>query len=73
MHHGAKIDSDVGWDLRTVMLGLAHLGIKLGRANDRFRRHTADVQAIAAEQFALDQCDFRAKCRRNCCAGDEQP
>ena len=64
MHHGAEIDSDVSGDLRTVMLGFSHLGIKLGRANDRFRRHTADVQAIAAEQFALDQRDFRTKCRR---------
>ncbi len=43
---------------------MAHLGIQARGANDRLRRHAADIQAGAAEQMPLDQRDLRARCRR---------
>ena len=50
--------------VRAILVGIAHLGVQARSADDRFRRHAADIEAVAAEQMALDQRDLRALCRR---------
>ena len=48
LHHGRKVDADVGRDLRAVAIGVPHLGVQARGANDGLRRHAAGVQAGAA-------------------------
>ena len=40
------------------MRAVAGIGGGTGGAEEGFRRHTADIQAITAEEMAFDECDF---------------
>ena len=64
-HHGGKVDTDIGRDLRAVVFGIAHFGVEARRADDRFRRHAADIQTVAAKPGALDQRNLGPQCRRS--------
>ena len=59
-----KSTRDIARGSRAVVLGIAHLGVQAGSADERFRRHAADIQAVAAEQLALDERDLGAQRRR---------
>ena len=67
LHHCGKVDTDVSRDARTILVGTAHLGVQARGADDRLRRHAADIQTGSAEQVTLDQGDLRALCRRGMC------
>ena len=61
LHHGGKIDGHVARELHAEARTGAGLGRGAGGADERFRGHAADIQAIAAEQMAFDERDFGAE------------
>ena len=59
-HHGGEVDVDRG-HVHAEGAGLARVGGGARRGDDRLRRHAADVQAVAAEDVALDERHARAE------------
>src|SRR5207244_13518512 len=64
-HRGAKVIFNPGRDEHAEFVRTAHVRPRTRRPNDPFRRHAADVEAIASHQVFLDQGHFSATRRRD--------
>jgi hypothetical protein len=64
LHHRREIDTHAVRNLDPKPARAADRGGDAPGADDPFRGHAADVQAIATHQIAFDQGDFRAQSRR---------
>jgi hypothetical protein len=70
LHDGGKIDVRAVRHDDAELSRVAHLCGRPRCPQECLRRHTANVEAVAAHQLALDQRHFCAKTRRACC-GDQ--
>jgi hypothetical protein len=61
LHRGREIDTHLVRNGCTKALRVAHVGIKARGADQRFRRHAADIQIDSANRVALDQRDLDAE------------
>jgi len=62
LHHRCYVRRDiVGGE--AIILGMLHIMVDFGGAQQRLGRDTAPVEADAAQQFALDDGDLQAKLR----------
>ena len=59
-HRSAKIVLHPWRNIQAELLGMPQIGPGPCRAYETFRRHTADIQAVAAHEMPFDQRDFRA-------------
>ena len=62
-HHGGKIDRHVTFDPNAERSRLAHGSGGPGRAEQRLRGHTADIEAVAAQQVTLHERNLCPKTR----------
>ena len=61
LHRRGEVDLRFARERNAELGTAARLVRRARRANDAFRRHAADVQAIAAHEIALDERDLRAQ------------
>ncbi len=64
LHHRWKADADRARHLCAEIFRIAHFRIEPRGAYDRLRRHATDIQAVAADEIALDERHLRAQCGR---------
>src|SRR5207253_3785438 len=60
-HDGRKIDLHPRWNAYSKLSSIAHLGYSPSRPDQRLGRYAADIETIAAQEFAFDQGDLGAE------------